>query len=1133
MNKRNILLFFLLVFSSLKCFSEVFVVTSNADSGPGTLRDALTQAAANGNTTTDYINFNFSDVSAAGRTITLLSQLPDISSNLIIDGTTQGGAQFGISNARIALFYNTPIEQTLSGLSIVNQNNVSIFGLYIKNITDVNNASKPYYWKGIDIQGGSNITIGQTGKGNVVTGFYFPLTTNWQIYNNNTSNVTIQNNIFSIDADGETLSGNTATNAVLQNINGQINIGGTIAEGNLFAGGLNTGKNNSYFSASSATIVISNNKIGVDGAVKTSLAESYGLSLTNSNPGDMITIENNIIDNKLGKAAIFADFINKTVTILSNYIGIDNTLQHNLNTSAVGIFAHYCTQVQIGSTNTTDANYVTGCKPVEIDQTQVSVNKNSFFCTINEYPMYDSPDPNVPVVAVTNVTNSSVSGTATPNSVVELFYDDKCNTCSPQTFFASVTSVGTWTHSGVITGSVIASTTLNGYTSEFTVTAIDSSAVKVTNACNGGLGSITGLVPYSATNIKWVDKNGNIAGTTPNLNAKPGIYKLEIGNGSCEASSAYYEIKNTFDIDTSKVVPSDATCGNNNGSVSGITVKNNDGGQTNYTWKDAGGTQWGSTLQLQNVPAGSYSLTASTVDNTCMQVLGPFTINNTNGLKFDPTHTPNIQPANCGQKNGSITGLVVTGGVGTLKYTWWNDQQQLVWTNEDLTGQPAGTYKLEVTDGSQCGPIYSSDIMIPEINSITLDESGANPGQATCGLNNGSITGIIVSGATSYQWTDATGKVYNTPTADLTKAPAGTYTLTAFNGLCSKTSKAYTITQPASTQYPVYPFTSVQPCAGQSNGSLTIAPDALVKSERWVNTATQNVLYGASITNLSPGTYQLYLTDNGGCENLYNTYALTAIPALSIETPGLATASTCGLNNGSIGGLLITGGVPPYTYNWTDVNDNAAGTNSNDITNLLSGTYNLIVTDTRCGQLKAIFTVPDNTIDIPTPSVSNIQLCSSGSAVVKVNNPVPTAVYNLYNSPTSTQPIDSQTGGQFKITVNNNSSFYISLVNGTCESSRAKVEVTVGLSALSIANTFTPNGDGINDYWAINNIENYPAALVQVFNRYGQKVYESKGYSKPFDGTYNGQKLSSGVYYYIINLSSNCNLLSGSITILR
>jgi gliding motility-associated-like protein len=73
----------------------------------------------------------------------------------------------------------------------------------------------------------------------------------------------------------------------------------------------------------------------------------------------------------------------------------------------------------------------------------------------------------------------------------------------------------------------------------------------------------------------------------------------------------------------------------------------------------------------------------------------------------------------------------------------------------------------------------------------------------------------------------------------------------------------------------------------------------------------------------------------------------------------------------------------------------------------------------------------------------------------------------------------------------------------------------------------------VNDYWQINNIANYPQALVQIFTRYGQKIFESKSYSLPFDGTYKGQKLPPGVYYYIINLNTNCSLLSGSLTIIR
>ena len=76
---RKLIFFLFLSILSVRAFSAVFVVTSNADSGPGTLREAMTLAAANGSATKDYINFNLIDLSLAGRTITLLSQLPDVS----------------------------------------------------------------------------------------------------------------------------------------------------------------------------------------------------------------------------------------------------------------------------------------------------------------------------------------------------------------------------------------------------------------------------------------------------------------------------------------------------------------------------------------------------------------------------------------------------------------------------------------------------------------------------------------------------------------------------------------------------------------------------------------------------------------------------------------------------------------------------------------------------------------------------------------------------------------------------------------------------------------------------------------------------------------------------------------------
>lgn len=85
----------------------------------------------------------------------------------------------------------------------------------------------------------------------------------------------------------------------------------------------------------------------------------------------------------------------------------------------------------------------------------------------------------------------------------------------------------------------------------------------------------------------------------------------------------------------------------------------------------------------------------------------------------------------------------------------------------------------------------------------------------------------------------------------------------------------------------------------------------------------------------------------------------------------------------------------------------------------------------------------------------------------------------------------------------------------------------------AIPNTISPNGDGINDIWDISGLENYPDATILIFSPYGQKVYESKGYAKPFDGTYNGSRLAVGVYYYIINLNTGCGVISGSLTIIR
>jgi gliding motility-associated-like protein len=102
--------------------------------------------------------------------------------------------------------------------------------------------------------------------------------------------------------------------------------------------------------------------------------------------------------------------------------------------------------------------------------------------------------------------------------------------------------------------------------------------------------------------------------------------------------------------------------------------------------------------------------------------------------------------------------------------------------------------------------------------------------------------------------------------------------------------------------------------------------------------------------------------------------------------------------------------------------------------------------------------------------------------------------------------------------------------NGCTAADTVSVKI---LKTVRIPNVFSPNGDGVNDRWNIENMADYPGCTLQVFNRYGQLVYTVAGYNTPWDGKVSGKDLPVGVYYYIINLKNGFKPINGSITIIR
>lgn len=114
-------------------------------------------------------------------------------------------------------------------------------------------------------------------------------------------------------------------------------------------------------------------------------------------------------------------------------------------------------------------------------------------------------------------------------------------------------------------------------------------------------------------------------------------------------------------------------------------------------------------------------------------------------------------------------------------------------------------------------------------------------------------------------------------------------------------------------------------------------------------------------------------------------------------------------------------------------------------------------------------------------------------------------------------------------------SFTYQITDTLGQSSTALVSITIICDKILIYNGISPNGDNLNDEWHLPGIDQYPNNEVRVFNRWGEQVFERKGYTNAqgWDGRWNGRDLPDGTYYYMIDLKDGSAVLSGFLQILR
>lgn len=265
---------------------------------------------------------------------------------------------------------------------------------------------------------------------------------------------------------------------------------------------------------------------------------------------------------------------------------------------------------------------------------------------------------------------------------------------------------------------------------------IDASQVDITSeSCTGNDASITGITATgTGLSFSW---NGNSAGLDL-TNITAGTYTLVVtDNNGCTAQAGPFTVVGAtpISLSTNAISIIQPSCGQTNGSISGITV--NGENPISYLWTPGNLT----TLDISNLAAGTYSLTI-TAGNGCTETSGPYTLNPSTAPVADFTYTPNSIDVNVPVSFSDASTGSISGWLWTMNGQTFTDENPIyVFTTE-------GSYPitLVVTDANGCTDTETKiiqiidDLIVPNV--LTLNNDGINDVFEIQGLTEG--TSLVV-----------------------------------------------------------------------------------------------------------------------------------------------------------------------------------------------------------------------------------------------------------------------------------------------------------------------------------------------------------------------------------------------------
>lgn len=436
-------------------------------------------------------------------------------------------------------------------------------------------------------------------------------------------------------------------------------------------------------------------------------------------------------------------------------------------------------------------------------------------------------------------------------------------------------------------------------------------------------------------------------------------------------------------------------------------------------------------------------------------------------------------------------------GSGADTYNWDNGLGN--GSSHEVSPSETTTYTLTGADDIGCENTHTVTVVVHPLPTITLTTSNDD-------FCSGESTVLTADGADSYSWDNGLG---NGDSHEVTLSESTTYTVTGTdaNG-CENTSSITVNVNPLPTLD--IQAESEDICQGSSTTITVSGADDYT----WNNDLTEEASH--EVTPDETTTYEVEGVDENGCIN-------TAEITINVhEAPVIEAEEDQSICLGSEFTLVATGGE---TYEWDGLGEG----DTHIISPTEETTYNVTGYDAYgCSNTDEI-TISVN----PIPEINAedaYSICLGSAVTLEVTEPNDDYQYSWYFNEE-----EIANGASYTIELTHQSdagTYIVTAINEFGCEVRYEIELTIDICDLDITEVISPNGDGKNDYFYVQNLNAYPNSQVWIYNRWGAEVFQSDDYQNDWNGisqsslNIGGNELPEGTYYYILKLGGEEGMLN-------